>query len=180
MGYNVNDFMSGGKTLKAAILTEAGFQSCIVTVYDVKSIDYAASDLRPAETKLNLILAEFADYNLPLNITNMNFLKSSFGEDTDGWLDKQMTLTVADTQTPAGTPTKGLRLGAIPVAAPPRPQAAARSMAQVPARASSTPPPVASGRPVQSGGAAVVEIHGAVIDAEFVPDGGEADPFENE
>ena len=179
MGYNVNDFMSGGKTLKAAILTEAGFQSCIVTVYDVKPIDYAASDLRPAETKLNLILAEFADYNLPLNITNMNFLKSSFGEDTDGWLDKQMTLTVADTQTPAGTPTKGLRLGAIPVAASPRPQAAARSMAQMPERAAAAPslaPPASwASRPANAGAAPTPGVP-----AQGETDEKPEDPFEGE
>lgn len=135
MGYNANDFVSSDSFMKAADLEAIGLQAAIMTVLAVDQQTFPANDKGPEQTKLVLHFDEL-DKSMPLNKTNTRFMMTSFGADTDGWLQKKIIVNVQMISTPTGQ-QKGLVLSAPaqavvptrPAAAPVRPAPVAAPVA---------------------------------------------------
>ena len=85
-------------------------QPALVTVADIEQVNVAPEG-KPAENKWTMTFNEL-DKPLVLNSTNMNVLASIYGDDSDGWLGKQIVIYHDPNVSFGGKLVGGLRLRA--------------------------------------------------------------------
>ena len=85
-------------------------QPMLVTMNDLEQVN-VAPDGKPAENKWTLSFGEL-DKPLVLNSTNMNAIAAVYGDDSDGWLGKQIVLYHDPNVSFGGKLVGGLRLRA--------------------------------------------------------------------
>lgn len=85
-------------------------QPMLVTIGDIEQVNVAPEG-KPAENKWTMSFPEL-DKPLVLNSTNMNVVGQVYGDDTDGWLGKQIVIYHDPNVSFGGKLVGGLRLRA--------------------------------------------------------------------
>lgn len=95
--------MFPSKYMKSADLKGGEFRVCVSGIQQEQVQD------SPPEQRW-VIYFQSTEKGMILNVTNGRMLANLFGQDTDSWIGQYVVLYAAQTQTPDGKPTLGLRI----------------------------------------------------------------------
>lgn len=92
MGFDSNDYI-GGQYLNSTNVMQDGLVGKIMKVGDIVEVNFEKDGV--PTPRLALVFVDH-DRKLPLNSTNTEVMKKTYGADTDTWLGAELTLTIVN------------------------------------------------------------------------------------
>jgi hypothetical protein len=108
--FNATEFLPKDTRLKGDLLETSGWDGHPVTIVRLGQKTYDATEDRPAEKKLQVFFRELGDYALECNSRQLKKLMELFGEQTGGWIGRQIILVSADGGVFKGQPCKTITI----------------------------------------------------------------------